>query len=93
MNKNKENWIKWYGWTHPVDENVLVEVEFRNGNKMKILRKHLDWRWNKDSAGRMCDIIAYRVVDEEECVSPLKGYEIEKSEAAFELKITNDGKL
>jgi hypothetical protein len=58
MNEQLELWIKWEGGACPVNEYTVVEVELRNGNRMK----HGAWllRWSHDAT--VGDIVAYREV-------------------------------
>lgn len=50
------DWIKWNDGECPVEEDALVDVEFRNG--LRDVRQAFGLRWNHN--GSDGDIIAYR---------------------------------
>jgi hypothetical protein len=57
-------WIEWKGGECPVDEDVRVEVQLRDGDFGKCEAGGWLWTWSEDySEG---DIIRYRVTEEEE---------------------------
>lgn len=58
------NWIEWHGGENPVP-GKRVKVKYRNGadnNGKSFISESFRW----DHAGAFLDIIAYRVVDEEQ---------------------------
>lgn len=62
--KGTGDWIEWHGKCGGNDQPVIgmVEVKLRNGNTDKA--EASDWYWPQD--GIPSDIIAYRVVEQQE---------------------------
>jgi len=58
-----DGWIKWEGGESPVDDDVMVEVRFRNGEKNRSSTANT-WFW--PYRGHSGDIIAYRIAKEPE---------------------------
>lgn len=55
-------WIRWSGGECPVADGTVVKIEFRDGGR-RYTDKASDWYWGDD--GDSCNIIRYRVVDDE----------------------------
>ena len=55
-------WIEWRGGECPVTDGTAVEIGARNGGVWST-NKASDYYWGDD--GSSCDIVRYRVVDDE----------------------------
>jgi hypothetical protein len=58
-------WIEWNGGWRPVDDDAIVDIQFRDGETLKSVRNPNDFRWWHDGCPDCRDIIAYRVVKSE----------------------------
>lgn len=60
-------WIDWPGGECPVDDFTKVEYRTSQGSEEIQPAYNLRWTWNGGNTPRGGDIIAYRVVEDEEC--------------------------
>lgn len=60
-------WIDWFGGECPVDDFTEVEYRTSQGSEEIQPAYNLRWTWNGGNTPRGGDIIAYRVVEDEEC--------------------------
>ncbi|MBE5254543.1 hypothetical protein [Mixta mediterraneensis] len=58
-------WIEWKGGECPVSPESVVDVRWRAGGKMTVEAGGRSWA----HAGMFCDIIAYRVIEQQEKAS------------------------
>lgn len=62
--KGDDGWIEWGGGKCPVDSSVMIEPKLRSG---KIMPSEIAVYWNWQHQEWDGDIIAYRVIDQQEC--------------------------